>query len=76
METVACHHKKIAAIGWKAAGTSRGRENSQSPIRLARLRTNQGDCSKIIPGPRKEVCAIAHIRRSGYPLNLKIEHRM
>ena len=75
LETVACRHKKIAAIGWKAAGTSRGRENSQGPIRLARLRANQGDCSKIIPGHPEAVCAIAHIRRSEYPLNFYFNNR-
>jgi hypothetical protein len=54
----------------------KGEGEFSRPQKLQGLLAIQGDCSKIIPGPRKEVCAIAHIRRSGYPLNSKIEHRM
>ena len=74
-ETVACRHKKMPPSVGRRLGPQVGRENSQGPRKLAGLRTDQGDCSKIIPGHPDPVCTIPHIRRSKYPLNFDINNR-
>jgi hypothetical protein len=75
-ETVACRHKKMPPSVGRRLGPQVGRENSQGPLRLAGLRTDQGDCNKIIPGHPEAVCTVSHIRRSEYSLNFNINNRM